>query len=173
LNTHVSRAMADLVAARSWLTVYRLPPYAHEFNPVEAVSSNLKRSLANLTKQNISELTARREGKIRAAGLSNHDIYQLEAAEEIGNVDAIQPPFNLIHRDVADNVLLWAREHEAGVIVYSPMASARRPGQIDGWLPAATLELKEDDLADIAAAVRATGADAGPASPFLEAAPGR
>ena len=180
----------------------------------------------------------KREGKVRAIGLSNHDIYQLEAASEIGNVDAIQPPFNLIHRDAADDVLLWAREHEAGVIVYSPMASglltgaftaeraaglepgdwragdpdftgralshnlalaealrpvaerhgvttpavavawtlsfpgvtgaivgARRPGQVDGWLPAATLELKEDDLADIAAAVRATGAGTGPASP--------
>ena len=51
----------------------------------------------------------KRQGKIRAAGLSNHGIFQLEAAESIGNVDAIQPPFNLIHRDVADDVLLWAR----------------------------------------------------------------
>jgi len=180
----------------------------------------------------------KREGKIRAAGLSNHGIVQLEAAEEIGAVDAIQPPFNLIHRDAADDVLLWAREHEAGVIVYSPMASglltgtftavraaglepgdwraghpdftgptlsanlaladalrpvaerhgvtpaavavawtlafpgvtgaivgARNPGQVDGWLPAATLELKEDDLSDIAAAIRATGAGTGPVSP--------
>src|SRR4029077_1262112 len=65
----------------------------------------------------------KREGKIRAAGLSNHGIYQLEAAEEIGTVDALWPPFNLIHRDAADDVLLWAREHEAGAIVYSPMAS--------------------------------------------------
>ena len=186
----------------------------------------------------------KREGKVRAIGLSNHDIYQLEAASEIRNVDAIQPPFNLIHRDAADDVLLWAREHEAGVIVYSPMASglltgaftaeraaglepgdwragdpdftgralsrnlalagalrpvaerhgvtpaavavawtlsfpgvtgaivgARRPGQVDGWLSAATLELKEDDLADIAAAVHATGAGTGPASPRRLAAP--
>jgi aryl-alcohol dehydrogenase-like predicted oxidoreductase len=156
-------------------------------------------------------------------------------------VDAIEPQFNLIHRDAADDVLLWAREHEAGVIVYSPMASglltgtftaeraarlepgdwraghpdftgsalsanlalagalrpvserhavtptavaiawtlaspavtgaivgARSPGQVDGWLPAATLELKEDDIADIAAAVRATGAGTGPAAPQPE-----
>jgi len=27
--------MAELVAARSWLTLYRLPPYASELNPVE------------------------------------------------------------------------------------------------------------------------------------------
>ena len=50
--------MAELVAARPWLTVYRLPPYAHDLNPVEPVWSHLKRSLANLTKHDITELTA-------------------------------------------------------------------------------------------------------------------
>jgi DDE superfamily endonuclease len=35
LNAHVSREMAALIAARPWLTVFRLPPYAHELNPVE------------------------------------------------------------------------------------------------------------------------------------------
>src|SRR4051812_40975259 len=58
LNTHVSRVMAELSAARSWLTVFRLPPYAHELNPVEPVWSHLKRSLANLTKHTLAELTA-------------------------------------------------------------------------------------------------------------------
>src|ERR1700691_1641018 len=70
----------------------------------------------------------KREGKIRAAGLSNHDLGQLEAAESVANVDAIQPQFNLIHRDAAADVLPWAREHEAGVIVYSPMASGLLTG---------------------------------------------
>ena len=58
LNTHVSAAMAELVAARPWLTVFRLPPYAHELNPVERVWAQLKRSLANLTKHTLAELTA-------------------------------------------------------------------------------------------------------------------
>jgi transposase len=49
LITHVSAAMAELIAARPWLTVYRLPPYAHELNPVESVWAHLKRSLAILT----------------------------------------------------------------------------------------------------------------------------
>jgi len=50
--------MAELIAARPWLTVFRLPPYAHELNPVEPVWAHLKRSLANLTKHTITELTA-------------------------------------------------------------------------------------------------------------------
>jgi len=70
----------------------------------------------------------KREGKIRAAGLSNHGISQLDAAEQIGPVDAIQPQFNLIHRDAASDVLPWARQHEAGLIVYSPMASGLLTG---------------------------------------------
>ena len=57
LNTHVSRAMAELISARDWLTVYQLPPYAHELNPVELVWSHLKRSLANLAKRNLAQLT--------------------------------------------------------------------------------------------------------------------
>jgi hypothetical protein len=51
LNVHVSAAMRELVAARSWLTVFQLPPYAHELNPVELVWSHLKRPLANLAKR--------------------------------------------------------------------------------------------------------------------------
>ena len=58
LNTHVSATMGGLVAARDWLTVYQLPPYAHELNPVEPVWAHLKRSLANLAKRNLGQLTA-------------------------------------------------------------------------------------------------------------------
>jgi aryl-alcohol dehydrogenase-like predicted oxidoreductase len=114
----------------------------------------------------------KREGKIRAAGLSNHDIWQLETAIGIGAVDAIQPPFSLIHRDAADDVLLWAHEHETGVIVYSPMASGLLSGAFTSERAASLAEgdwrashLKEDDVADIAAAIQATGAGTRPASP--------
>ena len=58
LNAHVSAAMTELVEARGWLTVYQLPPYAHELNPVEPLWSHLKRSLANLAKHDLAQLTA-------------------------------------------------------------------------------------------------------------------
>ena len=58
LNAHVSAAMTELIAARDWLTVYQLPPYAHELNPVEPLWSHLKRSLANLAKRDLAKLTA-------------------------------------------------------------------------------------------------------------------
>ncbi|MEU9150530.1 transposase [Streptomyces sp. NPDC048417] len=57
LNTHVSRAMHGLASARLWLTIYQLPPYAPELNPVEGVWFHQKRSLANLTKHSLDQLT--------------------------------------------------------------------------------------------------------------------
>jgi putative transposase len=75
LNTHVSRAMRELTAARDWLTVFQLPPYASELNPVESVWSHLKRSLANLAERDIGQLTALVKSRLRRmqyqAGLIN------------------------------------------------------------------------------------------------------
>jgi transposase len=65
LNTHVSKAMRELVAARDWLTVFQLPPYASELNPVESVWSHLKRSLANLAKRDIAQLTTLAKTRLR------------------------------------------------------------------------------------------------------------
>ena len=51
--------------ARDWLTAYRLPPYASELNPVESVWSHLKRSLANLAKRDLAQLTALAKTRLR------------------------------------------------------------------------------------------------------------
>ncbi|MER5535381.1 transposase [Streptomyces mirabilis] len=48
LNTHVSHAMRELIAERAWLTVFLLPAYSPDLNPVEWVWAHVKRSLANL-----------------------------------------------------------------------------------------------------------------------------
>jgi hypothetical protein len=47
LNTHVSHAMRELIAEREWLTVFLLPAYSPDLNPVEWVWAHVKRSLAN------------------------------------------------------------------------------------------------------------------------------
>ncbi|MFC9232444.1 aldo/keto reductase [Streptomyces decoyicus] len=67
------------------------------------------------------------EGKVRAIGLSNHTPDLLEAAEQIAHVDVIQPPFSAINRSSAAEIA-WARAHETGVIVYSPLQSGLLTG---------------------------------------------
>jgi aryl-alcohol dehydrogenase-like predicted oxidoreductase len=63
------------------------------------------------------------EGKVRAAGVSNFDVALLERAESVRHVDSLQPPFSLVRRDAAADVIPWAASHGTGVIVYSPMQS--------------------------------------------------
>jgi putative transposase len=47
LNTHISHVMREYIAARDWLTVYRLPPYAPDLNATEGVWANLTIGLGN------------------------------------------------------------------------------------------------------------------------------
>jgi len=71
----------------------------------------------------------KKEGKVRAIGLSNHNVAQMEAAERIGHVDTLQPPFSAIRRDVGAAELGWCKKNETGVIVYSPMQSGLLSGR--------------------------------------------
>ena len=61
-------------------------------------------------------------------GLSNHDAAQLEAAERLGHVDTLQPPFSAIRREAAAAELPWCAEHNTGVIAYSVLQSGLLSG---------------------------------------------
>lgn len=74
-------------------------------------------------------LDLKRAGKIGAVGLSNHDVAQLEAAEILGHVDTLQPPFSAIKRAVGAAELPWCAAHGTGVIVYSPMQAGLLTGR--------------------------------------------
>jgi aryl-alcohol dehydrogenase-like predicted oxidoreductase len=63
------------------------------------------------------------EGKVRLGGVSNFDIELLHRCDAIRHVDSLQPPFSLIHREVAAQEIPWCNAHSTGVICYSPMQS--------------------------------------------------
>jgi aryl-alcohol dehydrogenase-like predicted oxidoreductase len=73
-------------------------------------------------------LDLKREGKVAAVGLSNHNAAQLAAAETLGHVDTLQPPFSAIKRNVGAAELPWCDLHGTGVIVYSPMQAGLLSG---------------------------------------------
>jgi aryl-alcohol dehydrogenase-like predicted oxidoreductase len=49
--------------------------------------------------------------------------------------------------------------------VTGAIVGARSPEQVDGWIPGAELELGEDDMAELRAAIEQTGAGDGPIAP--------
>ena len=63
------------------------------------------------------------EGKVRFGGVSNFNVNLLERCEAVRHVDSLQPPFSMIHRDVAAAEIRWCEAHQTGVICYSPMQS--------------------------------------------------
>jgi len=81
------------------------------------------------------------QGKVRMAGVSNFDVTLLDRCEAITHVDSLQPPFSLIHRDVAREIS-WCDEHGTGVICYSPMQSGLLT---DSFTAERVANLAEDD----------------------------
>lgn len=73
-------------------------------------------------------LELKAEGKVRHVGLSNHDVPALARAEAIGHVETLQPPFSMIRRDTAADILPWCHAHGTGVICYSPMQAGLLTG---------------------------------------------
>jgi aryl-alcohol dehydrogenase-like predicted oxidoreductase len=61
-------------------------------------------------------------GKIRAVGVSNFSVAQLEEWRATGvPLHSDQPPYSILRPAVKHDVLPWCDAHEVGVISYSPM----------------------------------------------------
>jgi aryl-alcohol dehydrogenase-like predicted oxidoreductase len=61
------------------------------------------------------------EGKVRVGGVSNFTVGLLERCEALHPVGSLQPPFSMIRRGAAADVIPWSAGHGVGVICYSPM----------------------------------------------------
>jgi aryl-alcohol dehydrogenase-like predicted oxidoreductase len=81
-------------------------------------------------------------GKVRAIGLSNHDVKQVAQADGVAHVDSVQPPFSLVSREAAADLIPWCADNGTGVIVYSPMQSGLLTGAMT---PERVASLPEDD----------------------------
>jgi aryl-alcohol dehydrogenase-like predicted oxidoreductase len=69
-------------------------------------------------------------GKIRYAGVSNFNVEQLQRIQPIHPVASLQPPYSMLKRGVEEGLLDYCREHQIGVVVYSPMQKGLLTGTI-------------------------------------------
>jgi aryl-alcohol dehydrogenase-like predicted oxidoreductase len=70
------------------------------------------------------------EGKVREIGVSNFNAGQLERIARIAPVTSLQPPYSMLRRGIETELLPYAKAHQIGVIVYSPMQSGLLTGKM-------------------------------------------
>lgn len=70
------------------------------------------------------------EGKIRYMGVSNFSVEQMKRVQKIAPITSLQPPYSLLRRDIEAEILPFCREHNIGVINYSPMVSGLLTGKM-------------------------------------------
>ncbi|RCW45937.1 aryl-alcohol dehydrogenase-like predicted oxidoreductase [Halopolyspora algeriensis] len=80
------------------------------------------------------------EGKIRHVGVSNYDVAHMTEFEHTRPVETLQPPYHLFRRGIEQEVLPYTRQHNIGVLVYSPLAS----GLLTGTMNAETTFAEDD-----------------------------
>jgi aryl-alcohol dehydrogenase-like predicted oxidoreductase len=72
----------------------------------------------------------RQAGKIRAIGVSNYNVQQMEQAMKAGRLDSLQPPYSVVRRGIEKEILPFCRSHHIGVIVYSPLERGLLTGKV-------------------------------------------
>ena len=64
----------------------------------------------------------RADGRIRAIGVSNFGPEEMDRAREYGTIDVLQPPYNMLWREIEAATLPYCRKHNIGVMPYSGLA---------------------------------------------------
>jgi len=70
------------------------------------------------------------EGKTRSVGVSNFTVAQLEAFHRVCPISAVQPPYNMLQRQIESDVLPWCRERGVSVMVYWTLMKGLLAGRI-------------------------------------------
>lgn len=77
------------------------------------------------------------QGKVRYIGVSNHNVDQMKRLQAIAPITSLQPPYNMITRDIEAEILPFCGQSNIGVICYSPMGKGLLTGKFDAGRAAA------------------------------------
>jgi methylglyoxal reductase len=76
-------------------------------------------------------LELKKQGKIRAIGVSNCTVDQVRRYRAAGPVDAAQEQYSLLHRDLEREYLPYCLRNHMAVLAYSPLANGLLTGKVD------------------------------------------
>ncbi len=71
-----------------------------------------------------------KDGKIRAAGVSNFNVDQMEQAGKSINLASNQPPYSMVNRGIELDVIPYCIENNIGIVVYSPLQRGLLTGKV-------------------------------------------
>jgi aryl-alcohol dehydrogenase-like predicted oxidoreductase len=84
------------------------------------------------------------QGRIRAIGVSNFSVAQMEGFRSVAPLHSNQPPYNIFESAIEDEVLPYCREHSIAVLTYSSLCRSLLAGRL-------TLDTKfaDDDIRSV------------------------
>ena len=71
-----------------------------------------------------------KQGKIRAAGVCNYSVEEMDQASKVIPLASSQVPYSMVRREIEQDVIPWCMEHGVSVLPYSPMQRGLLTGKI-------------------------------------------
>ena len=81
-----------------------------------------------------------RQGNVRALGVSNFSVAQMEEFRAVASLASNQPPYNLFERGIeccahgenllSENLLSWCKEHDVAILTYSSLCRSLLGGRV-------------------------------------------
>ena len=102
-----------------YIDLYQIHWPAGSFGTPEVPVEETMRALNELKKQ----------GKIRAIGVSNFSRRQLEEAAQYGQIDSLQPPYSLFWRHVEKDAMPYCVNNGITILAYSSLAQGLLTGK--------------------------------------------
>jgi aryl-alcohol dehydrogenase-like predicted oxidoreductase len=71
-----------------------------------------------------------RQGKVRALGVSNFSVAQMEEFRSVVPLASDQPPYNLFERQIDEAILPWCAANGVAVLIYSSLCRSLLAGRV-------------------------------------------
>jgi len=75
-------------------------------------------------------LRLHQEGKTKAVGASNLTFTELQRFHSVCPIAVFQPPYNMLQRQIEDDVLPWCRQQNIALVIYWPLLKGLLAGKL-------------------------------------------
>ena len=86
-----------------------------------------------------------RQGKVRALGVSNFSVAQMEEFRSVAPLASNQPPYNLFERGIDESVLPWCAENNVAILTWSTLCRSLLGGRVHRGITFDEGDIRRDD----------------------------